>query len=330
MLNLAISKLLASLSSLKEFCVKGNMRDKPMDVIAKGVRDSVALHLKRLEIYGHKTYTCSLSTTASRSLAQFITKTTKLQNFRTCNAKISGQGLIALIAALHNCPDLCEKMIKKLSLVFDDKWSTASTEEVRTNFTRLFNDHPDMVNIEESLRDLLATEEKTIKASIIALSCDYCLCITLNNNSISDAGAVALAWILHHNSTLEKLDLSNNSICDAGAVALAETLHHNSTLKQLNLSSNSITDTGAVALVQALYHNSTLEDLNLSNNSNSDAGALALAQSPHHNSTLKKLDLHVPQTGAITLSSFSGSTSQAMRSFLSFGKARLGTRLQLH
>ena len=113
----------------------------------------------------------------------------------------------------------------------------------------------------------------------------------LSNNRISDAGAVALAQALHHNSTLKDLYLSNNRISDAGAVALAQELHHNSTLKDLYLSNNRISDAGAVALAQELHHNSTLKDLYLSNNRISDAGAVALAQSLHHNSTLKVLDL---------------------------------------
>ena len=60
----------------------------------------------------------------------------------------------------------------------------------------------------------------------------------LSNNNISNAGAVALAQALHHNSTLERLNLSNTNISDAGAVALAQALHYNSTLKRLDLSKN--------------------------------------------------------------------------------------------
>ena len=54
-----------------------------------------------------------------------------------------------------------------------------------------------------------------------------------NVTQISNVGARAIAKALHHNSTLEWLDLSNDSISDAGAVALAQALHHNSTLEEL-------------------------------------------------------------------------------------------------
>ena len=113
----------------------------------------------------------------------------------------------------------------------------------------------------------------------------------LTNKKISDAGVTALAQALHHNSTLQQLDLSNNSITDAGVTAVAQALHHNSTLQQLDLSNNSITDAGVTAVAQALHHNSTLQQLDLSNNSITDAGVTAVAQALHHNSTLRKLDL---------------------------------------
>ena len=288
-----------------------------MEEIVKGMSDSTDLQLKRLVIGGEYS-ACSLSTTAARYLGKFITKSTTLQYLRICNITISAPGLILLFTAIHNCSRLQEKMIERLRLEFDDEWSDVSTEEVRASLTLLINAHPHMMDVEESLRDLSATEENYIKASVIALCCGYCFRIDLNynniagavalaqalhhnstlevlvlsNNSISDAGAVALAQALHHNSTLEVLVLSNNSISDAGAVALAQALHHNSTLELLNLSNNSISDAGTVALAQALHHNSTLEWLNLSNNSITDAGAVALAQTLHHNSTLEKLYLH--------------------------------------
>ena len=249
-------------------------------------------------------YGCSLSTIVSRILGQFITRSTTLQYLRICNVEITGQGLMALIAAIHNCSSLQDKRIEGLALVFDDEWSDISTEEVRASLTQLINDHPHMVDVEESLRGLSTTEKNNIKASVIALCCGYSNIIYLSNNSISDGGAVALAQALHHNSTLEKLYLSNNSISDGGAVALAQALHHNSTLEKLDLSNNSISDAGAVALAQALHHNSTLKELDLSNNSISDGGAVVLAQALHHNSTLKRLYLSnnsISDAGAVPL-----------------------------
>ena len=263
----AIRTFLSSSSSLKEFCVKGIYSDKPMEVIMKGMKENSVLPLQRLEMDGPNVYACSLSTTASRCLGQFITRSTTLQYFRISNVQISGQGLIALITAIHSCSSLQETLIERLRLVFDDEWSDVSIKDVRASLIQVINDHTDMVDIEESLRDLSATEENNIKTSVIALSCYYCLCINLDNQGISDAGAVVLARTLHHNSTLQRLDLSNNTISDTGAVALAQALHNNSTLKWLDLFNNVITDDGAVALAQVvLRHNSTLDSLYLTGN----------------------------------------------------------------
>ena len=140
-----------------------------MEEIVKGMVDNVALPLKRLEICGYyEQYPdkCSFSIIALRSLCQFITKSITLQYLRICIIKICGQGLISLLTAIDNCSSLQEKKIERLPLMFDDEWSDVSTEEVRACLTQLINDHPDMVDIEESLRDLSATEENNIKASV--------------------------------------------------------------------------------------------------------------------------------------------------------------------
>ena len=108
----------------------------------------------------------------------------------------------------------------------------------------------------------------------------------------SNAGAKAIAEVLHHNSTLTDLSLSHNNIYDAGAKTLAIALHHNSTLTDLRLSKNRIGDAGAEALAKALYLNSTLQGLLLSHNSIGDSGAVKLAKSLHHNSQLNVLWLH--------------------------------------
>ena len=248
-----IHEQLSASSSLKELCFKNSVRETLVEKIIKDLSDKKARPLKRLEIHGSKYY--DTFSTALRCLGKFTT----LQYLRMCNVKISGQGLIALIPAIHNCSSLQEKKIVGLTLVFDDEWSDVSTEEVRASLTQLINDHPHMMDVEESLRDLSANEENYIKASVIALCCDYCFEIYLNNKSISDAGAVALAQALHHNSTWRRLNLSNNSISDAGAVALAQALHHNSTWRRLDLSYNDgIGEEGTHQLVQALTVNTSI------------------------------------------------------------------------
>ena len=227
----AISKLLSSSRHLKELCVIEKFRDKPLEVIFNGMSKNRALPLNRLEINGSRQDPCLFSTAASQSLGQFITRSTTLQYLRICNVVISGQGLIALIAAIHNCSSLQEKRIERLSLVFDDEWSDVSTEEVRASLTQLINDHPHMMDVEESLRDLSATEENDIKASVIALCCDYCFEINLDNKSISDTGAVTLAQALHHNSTLKELHLSgNDGIGEEGTHQLVQALTVNTSI----------------------------------------------------------------------------------------------------
>ena len=242
-----------------------------VDILAKGLSDNIALPLKSLDI----DCKCTFTTTGTRSLVQFITRSTTLQYIRICHVTFSAQGLIELTEAIHHCSRLEEKKLEELTFCVE------CSEDV-VNLRHMIKDHPDMLksitdwdgvtNVYSSLTNVLIHDEKR-KASIVRLglgcSQDKSLNCMLYLN-ISDDGAVALAHALHHNSTLRKLDLSNNNISNAGAVALAQALHHNSTLRKLDLSNNNISDGGAVALAQALHHNTTLESLGLSTNNTSN------------------------------------------------------------
>ena len=282
-----IGKLLSTFTSLKELYFKiakgkkWGVGSKGMDVITKGLSDNMALPLRSLEIECK----CTFSNMAAKSLALFVRNSTALKYVRMCNVQFSGCGLIELTEALLHCSSLQEKKLENLLL-----HSIASDDEV-TKLNQMFHDHPDMLHCIDWKS--ITFRESCDDARVIAIAVHHNLnqeTLYLRNN-VSDAGATALAQALHHNSTLERLNLSNNSISDVGATALAQALHHNSTLKMLWLSHNNISDAGATDLAQALYHNSTLKELNLSHNSISDAGGTDLAQALHHNSTLEMLDL---------------------------------------
>ena len=198
-----------------------------------------------------------------------------------CNAS----GLLVLARALHDHPTLQEKKLERLciSLIEGD-------DEVR-GWAQLYIEYPNMVNWTDLVKVTGISDAGAVALARTLHHNSTLTKLNLSNNSISYAGAVALAQALHCNSTLTKLNLSNNSISYAGAVALAQALHHNSTLTALDMSNSSVSDAGAVALAQALHHNSTLTALDMSNSSVSDAGAVALAQALHHNSILRELDL---------------------------------------
>ena len=215
-----------------------------------------------------------------------------------CFSDVSG--LLLLFKALHDHPTLQQKNIENLSLD-----GNINGDDEANDWAQLYREYSHVMS---DIYDTMMVKATGISdAGAVALSQvlhhnSTMQELDLSDNSISDAGAVALAQALHHNSTMQKLDLSNNSISDDGAVALAQALH-NSTMQKLDLSNNSISDDGAVALALAL-HNSTMQKLDLSNNSISDDGAVALAQALHHNSTMQKLYLSnnsISDAGAVAL-----------------------------
>ena len=233
-----------------------------VDILTKCLSDNIALPLKSLDI----DCKCTFTTTATRSLVQFITRSTTLQYIRICHVTFSAQGLIELTEAVHHCSRLQEKKLEELT------FHVECSKDV-VNLKHMIKDHPDMRNsidwnevtkINIYYRERI-NENNALTLSI-ALEYGHVPALDLSNKSISNIEVEALAPGLHHNSTLKGLHLSNNNISDSGAVALAQALHHNSILKWLYLSNNNISDAGAVALAQALHHNSALQRLDLSSN----------------------------------------------------------------
>ena len=228
-----------------------------VEILAKGLSDNIALPLKGLDI----DCKCTFTTTATRSLVQFITRSTTLQYVRICHVTFSAQELIEMTKAIHHCSRLQEKKLEELTLRVE------SSEDVE-NLRQMTKDHPDMyksiadwdgVTNVHSYSTGYNDVTRIWKVLLVRLVLGYQnISIHLRGMNISDAVAVALAQALHHNSTLARLDLSKNNISDAGAVALAQALHHNSALKELDLSDNAIGQEGTHQLVQALTVNTSI------------------------------------------------------------------------
>jgi len=87
-----------------------------------------------------------------------------------------------------------------------------------------------------------------------------------------DVEAIIIAEYMKTNTELQRLDLARNSITDAGAAALALALHENSSVEYLNLESNVVAEKGCRALCLAVASNSRLSYLNISHNAISSTG----------------------------------------------------------
>ena len=136
--------------------------------------------------------------------------------------------------------------------------------------------------------------------------------LELRLNNIGNAGASSLSQALTANSSLTSLDLGANSIGDAGASALFQALSANSSLISLHLDENSIGEADVSSLFQALKANSSLAILNLRWNSIGDAGASSLSQALTANSSLASLDLSCNSIGETGVSSLSQAPLLAM------------------
>ena len=253
---MAIKMLLSSSTCLKR--LRFSMIDlQGMESIIKAMSENEHLAVRSAVLECIERF----SDTALHALAKYITNSTTLHHLCIGGFEFSPHRLLQLVQTMQDSSSLQERKLEELMCTVDG-------DDEATDCAQLLHHYPYMVDwLNWELED----------------------CFRWSH--ITDRGAQAIAAVLHHNSTLEWLNLSNNSITDIGSAALAQALHHNSTLEWLNLSNNRISNAGSAALAQALYHNSTLKELNLSNNRISDTGFTAFAHALYHNSTLKWLNL---------------------------------------
>ncbi|AAY62181.1 leucine Rich repeat family protein [Rickettsia felis str. Pedreira] len=88
--------------------------------------------------------------------------------------------------------------------------------------------------------------------------------LNLNNNEITDKGAIAIAEALKINNTLQSLKLMDNKIGNEGIKRIACALIENTTLTSLNLMDNNTTEEGINAIIDDLEKNYSLTYCNLS------------------------------------------------------------------
>lgn len=118
--------------------------------------------------------------------------------------------------------------------------------------------------------------------------------LDLHDNDLTARFGVCMGLSLQQNNprlVLRFLDVSFNPLKDAGGIALACGLAHNTTLQQLNLFQNQISDQTCVALATALRSNQHLKQLNLYHNPDIKNIDSLLQNLEHENYVLERLEL---------------------------------------
>eukprot|EP00300_Choanocystis_sp_HF-7_P025979 c2840_g1_i1.p1 GENE.c2840_g1_i1~~c2840_g1_i1.p1 ORF type:complete len:314 (+),score=88.28 c2840_g1_i1:81-1022(+) len=121
--------------------------------------------------------------------------------------------------------------------------------------------------------------------------------LNLDVGNVGDEGVRALASALRTNTSLKTLSLASNHIGNSGAEALANVLRTNASLGWLSLSGNNIGDEGARVLADALRTNASLKDLDLASNNVGDEGASTFADVLRTNTSLNWLNLSENRVG---------------------------------
>jgi hypothetical protein len=140
---------------------------------------------------------------------------------------------------------------------------------------------------------------------------EYLQALYLNDNFITDSGALSLADSLKNNVNMKMLNLSGNFISDEGANGIADMLRENKNILDINLGFKAkkrpyrdnkspyprITAPGGSMIAFALQDNYSVTSIDLSNMKIWDAGAAAFAMTLRTRHTLKHVNLSYNDIG---------------------------------
>jgi hypothetical protein len=94
--------------------------------------------------------------------------------------------------------------------------------------------------IEDTVSDYSSHADQTIEQYLIARY--------VPEIRIGDVGAIVLAALLKHNTTIKQLELQCSDLSDVGAIALAEAIKHNTTLELVVLEETVFSEKSSTAL----------------------------------------------------------------------------------
>eukprot|EP01012_Entosiphon_sulcatum_P053196 TRINITY_DN7316_c0_g1_i1.p1 TRINITY_DN7316_c0_g1~~TRINITY_DN7316_c0_g1_i1.p1 ORF type:complete len:861 (+),score=127.25 TRINITY_DN7316_c0_g1_i1:809-3391(+) len=199
------------------------------------------------------------------------------------HAQLDLRQLVALVAAIRatNAP------IANISLNFD---SIKDEECCRSGLI------PYVLGTSESVKTLElfgnAIGDLTCALFASTLQNSKLIRLKLGDNSISGAGAAAIAQGLKGNSTLMQLHLGSNKLEDNGILALAEALVGNSSITALGLRETQFGARGMEGLAYVLSHpDCRIDEMQLKRNAIGSTGAMCLAHAIRLNRSLRILEL---------------------------------------
>ena len=115
--------------------------------------------------------------------------------------------------------------------------------------------------------------------------------LNIGGNNLPPEAVELIISGLHHNTTLEKLDMLHSHFSLQNTISLASVLRTNHTLVDLSLAECDIDSDGTCQLARALCTNDTLQKLLMGGNSIGVTGATAFSEMLPKNKSLKELNL---------------------------------------
>ena len=196
----SLAQFIANTTTLKYLSIK-KCNFVRVGAITTALASNQSLPLERLELECE----CTFTATAGDSLVQFITNTTTLKYLSIKKCTFSAHELLVLARAIHHNSILQTANVERFDLI-------ANGDNEAKDLAQLVVEYPDLMNRMRHYG-------------------------RIHFNCISDAGAVALAQALHHNSILTQLNLSgNDGIGEEGTYQLVQALTVNKSISKYGLS----------------------------------------------------------------------------------------------
>ena len=214
-------------------------------------------------------------------LAEALHDTTTLETLKVAHNLIGTKGARAIAKVIHSNKSLEEVKLKACNIDC----------EGACHFAKTLCNNTTPRNVDLSYNPIGTKGDTALAKTMHRKSLQE---VNMSDCSADSEGKYAChpAQELCEHTRVRILDLSNNPFGTKGAIALAELIHHNNSLEKVNMSDCNIGSEGTCHLAQALRENTTLRELYLSSNPIGQEGAVALAEMLHNNTSLRILDLY--------------------------------------
>ena len=213
---------------------------------------------------------------ATDAIAAFLTHNIKLQVLDLSYSYLQETGWSNIFKAFQNVSILTSLKISNTDVVADE-------------LVAVLLDSISLQELDLSCNNLSKSDSANIFKGMKNIS--NLTAINISHNIITEDATDELGAILHHNPSLQELDLSYDNLLPADAMKIFKAMNKISNLITININHNMITDEAVNHLASFIFSSASLKEINLSYNHISTSDAIKIFKGMKNISNLETINI---------------------------------------